>query len=182
MTLMSDTLSERVGVLTRREIEARILGPLMARLEVELGRERARHLLAEVIATEARGAGAAMREAAAVDGDARDLRAFAARWEPWTRDGALDIETHVLDRDEWRFDVHRCRYAELYRALDMAELGADLSCRRDAALIEGYDAGVVLERGGTIMEGAERCDFHYRRVAAHSDADDGEAAAPTRPA
>jgi hypothetical protein len=161
---MTDTLSDRVGVLTRREIEARILGPLMVRLEEELGRERARRLLAEVIETEARRAGEAMRRGAAGGGDPADLRSFAAQWEPWTRDGALEIETQVLEPGEWRFEVRRCRYAELYRDLDMTDLGATLSCRRDAALIDGYDAGVVLERTRTIMEGAACCDFHYRRV------------------
>jgi hypothetical protein len=160
MTAMADTLNERVGVLTRREIEARILRPLLARLEAELGPERARAMLAEVITVEARAVGAAMRERA----DAGSVTAFADQWEPWFRGGALEIETHRLDEDAWRFDVTRCRYAELYRELGMADLGAQLSCRRDAALVEGFDPAIRLERSQTIMEGADHCDFHYRRL------------------
>jgi len=166
---MADTLNEQVGVLTRREIEARILRPLLGRLEAEIGRERARAILAEVVTDEAHAIGRAMRERTASDlgdrGDG-DVASFASGWEPWFRGGALEIETHRLDADAWRFDVTRCRYAELYHALGMADLGALLSCRRDAALVEGYDSSITFERTQTIMEGAGHCDFHYRRAAA----------------
>jgi hypothetical protein len=60
------------------------------------------------------------------------------------------------------FDVTRCRYAEMYRALGIPELGAVLSCNRDAALIEGFNPAVTLTRTGTIMQGAACCDFRYR--------------------
>ena len=60
------------------------------------------------------------------------------------------------------FDVTRCRYAEMYRTLGIPELGDVLSCNRDAALIEGFNAGVTLTRTGTIMQGASCCDFRYR--------------------
>jgi hypothetical protein len=42
---MPDDLDERVGVLTRREIAARILAPLVERMTVEFGAERAEALL-----------------------------------------------------------------------------------------------------------------------------------------
>jgi L-2-amino-thiazoline-4-carboxylic acid hydrolase len=58
--------------------------------------------------------------------------------------------------------VTRCRYAEMYRALGIPELGEVLSCQRDAALIEGFNPGVTLERTHTIMQGAATCDFRYR--------------------
>ena len=60
------------------------------------------------------------------------------------------------------FNVTRCRYAELYRALGIAHLGAKLSCNRDFALIEGFNPKASLERQQTIMAGASCCTFRYR--------------------
>jgi pyruvate dehydrogenase complex dehydrogenase (E1) component len=154
-----DTLSEEVGVLKRREIEARILKPFFEAVAAEVGRERAEALLAKVIEEAAREAGRAMRLRAIAD----DLEAFAGQWEPWFRGGALEIEERERTPERWRFDVTRCRYAELYRELGMAELGKTLSCNRDAALIEGFADDVELTRTQTIMEGARCCDFDYRR-------------------
>ena len=63
----------------------------------------------------------------------------------------------------FNFNVTRCKYAEMYAALGIPELGTLLSCNRDAALIEGFNPEISLERSQTIMEGAEYCDFRYRR-------------------
>lgn len=57
--------------------------------------------------------------------------------------------------------VTRCRYAEMYRALGIPELGETLSCSRDAALIEGFNPEVEFTRSQTIMQGAACCDFRY---------------------
>ena len=70
----------------------------------------------------------------------------------------------MLASDEERFDfnVTRCRYAEMYRALGVPELGALFSCNRDAALIQGFNPDATFERTQTIMQGAAYCDFRYR--------------------
>lgn len=102
---------------------------------------------------------------AAASGD-DSLTAFAATLEPWTRDDALRIEVREQSEARLSFDVTRCRYAELYRALGIPELGAVLSCHRDAALIEGFNPAVTLERTQTIMNGAPSCDFRYARPTA----------------
>src|SRR6185436_10734910 len=101
------------------------------------------------------------RAMAGARGD-NSLTAFAATLEPWTRDGALRLEMREQSDERLAFDVTRCRYAELYRALGIPELGAVLSCNRDASLIEGFNASVTLSRTQTIMQGAECCDFRYR--------------------
>jgi hypothetical protein len=69
----------------------------------------------------------------------------------------------VLEQSEnsFSFNVTRCRYAELYQALGIAELGAILSCNRDFSLIEGFNPDIHLTRTQTIMEGAAFCDFRY---------------------
>ena len=103
---------------------------------------------------------AAMAEARAD----HSLESFAGTLEPWTRDGALEMEIRQQDAECLSFDVTRCRYAEMYRALGIPELGALLSCNRDAALIEGYHPGVQLTRSTTLMQGGSCCDFRYELI------------------
>jgi len=81
----------------------------------------------------------------------------------------------VLERSDDVFDynVTRCRYAELYQALGLAELGFVFSCNRDFALIEGFNGGIELTRTQTIMQGAPYCDFRYRKRAAPPETNDG---------
>jgi hypothetical protein len=50
----------------------------------------------------------------------------------------------------------------MYRALGLGDLGFSLSCRRDFALIEGFNPDVILTRTQTLMEGATFCDFRFR--------------------
>lgn len=157
--MKADTLNETVGVLTRREIEARILKPFFEAVSAELGQEKAEALLKDVVINEAKTIGANMKKAANDDG----LESFAAQWEPWFRGGALEIDELERSDEAWRFNVTRCKYAELYASLGLRELGATLSCNRDAALIEGYSDDVVFERTQTLMEGAAFCDFYYRK-------------------
>jgi hypothetical protein len=148
-----------VGVLTRREIEARILAPVVDALGEEFGRERVIEIVRDVIVGLAREQGRAMAEAR----QDVSLSSFAGTLEPWTRDGALTMTVRQQTDEELAFDVTRCRYAEMYRALGIPELGAVLSCNRDAALIEGFNPEVDFSRTQTIMGGASHCDFRYRK-------------------
>lgn len=147
-----------VGVLTRREIEARILAPVVDALGQRFGREEVVAIVREVIAGIARDQGRTM---AANLGDA-SLGSFAQTLGPWTRDDALRLRVIDESPERFAFDVTRCRYAEMYGALGIPELGEVLSCQRDAALIEGFNPDVTLTRTQTIMQGAACCDFRYR--------------------
>ena len=80
----------------------------------------------------------------------------------WTKGDALQIETLRKDAKHYDFNVTRCRYAEMYRAMGLAELGGILSCNRDGAFCEGYDPKLKLERTQTIMGGASHCNFRYK--------------------
>jgi hypothetical protein len=148
-----------IGVLTRREIEARILAPLLEALGEEFGRERVLEIARETILRIARQQGEALAQS--MGGD--DLERFAASLEAWKKDDALHLEVLEQSEESLAFNVTRCRYAELYRALGIPELGALLSCNRDAALIEGFNPSVELTRTQTIMEGAPFCDFRYQK-------------------
>jgi hypothetical protein len=147
-----------LGVLNRREVEARIVAPLLEALGREFGRERVLEVARETIIGIARHQGDQL--AGAMGG--RSLAHFADSMANWTKDGALQIQ--VLERTDERFsfNVTRCRYAEMYRALGVPELGALLSCNRDYSLIEGFNPDVTLTRTQTIMQGAPCCDFRFQ--------------------
>ena len=154
-----DNLNERIGVLTRRETEARILAPLVDALATEFGRDAVLGVLEKTVIDIARQQGSALVDQM---GD-NTLASFAESLKFWTQDDALSIDVLNQDDDCFDFNVTRCRYAELYQALGVPELGALFSCNRDEALIEGFSSEVMLTRTQTIMEGAPFCDFRYRR-------------------
>lgn len=146
-----------IGVLTRREVEVRLLIPLLRALQEEFGEQGVLRVLRNVILTIARQQGL---ELAAKCGGVT-LPHFAASLDAWQKGDAMQIE--VLEQTDRRFvfNVHRCRYAEMYASLGVPELGELLSCNRDAALIEGFNPHIQLRRTQTIMQGAAYCDFCY---------------------
>ena len=158
--LPPDTLNE-IGVLKRREIEARIIGPFVDALANEFERERVLAILSETIIKIARQQGA---ERAAQVGD-DSLLAFSESAGDWRKGNALEIEILEQNAEHYDFNVTRCRYAEMYRSLGLAELGAVLSCNRDYSLVEGFNPEIKLERKQTIMQGAPCCTFRYAKQA-----------------
>ena len=156
-TLPPDQLNS-IGVLKRREIEARILAPFVDALAEAYERDQVVSILRDTIISVAQDQGAEL--ATVMGGD--DLPTFAKKMDAWTQDDALHIE--ILEESDTQFDfnITRCRYAELYHALGIPELGAVLSCNRDYSLIEGFNADVSLTRTQTIMQGASHCNFRYR--------------------
>ena len=151
-----DTLND-IGVLKRREIEARIVAPLIERFAQEFGEEQVLELARETVVDVARTQGAAL--AAVMGGN--DLQKFADSLENWTKGGALEIEVREQSEFTLAFDVVRCQYAEMYLGLGVPELGALLSCNRDGTMVEGFNSDIEFERNQTIMSGASHCDFRY---------------------
>ena len=152
-----DTLNE-IGVLKRREIEARIVAPLLERLGEEFGHEKVNALASEVVVNVAMSQGDEL--AKAMGGN--DLAHFAASLENWTKGGALEIEVVEQTSDVFAFNVTRCRYAEMYRELGLADLGAALSCNRDGTMVQGFNPDIDFTRTQTIMNGADHCNFKYQ--------------------
>jgi hypothetical protein len=153
-----DTLN-RIGILTRREIEARMLAPIITALCEKFDR-------AEVIAT-VRDSIIAMAQQQggnlASEFGGCGLAEFESTLQYWTKDDALRIDVVERTPEAFGFNVTKCRYAELYQSLGIPELGAILSCNRDYALIEGFNTDIALTRTQTIMQGASHCDFRYRQ-------------------
>lgn len=146
-----------IGVLARREIEARIIGPLLEALGAEFGPERVLEIVRQVIVGIAREQGAQL--AGSMGGNS--LSHFADSMDAWKKGDAMDIEVLEQTDKKFLFNVKRCGYADLYQDLGMPELGSILSCSRDHALIEGFNPDVKLTRTQTILQGAPICDFRY---------------------
>src|SRR5262245_54072480 len=154
--LPPDTLNE-IGVLRRREIEARVLMPVLKALGAEFGDDRVFAIARDVIIDVARQQG---RELAEQMGG-NDLTRFASALDNWKKGDAYRMETLEETPDRLSFNVTRCRYAEMYRSLGIPEVGALLSCNRDFSLVEGFNPDIALTRTQTIMQGASHCDFRF---------------------
>ncbi len=154
----TDNLNAKIGVLTRREVEARILSPVIQALGQSFGRDQVLSVVQRTIIKIAREQGADLSKQMGNN----SLQDFTETLQFWTRDDALNIEVIEESEDVLFFNVTRCRYAELYNSLGIGDLGTIFSCTRDFALIEGFNPDVSLTRTQTIMEGAPFCDFRYR--------------------
>jgi hypothetical protein len=143
-------------LLQQREIEAGVIAPLFRAFAAEVGEQRAREIVGGVIRDLAKRAGCA---AAAGGNDLAHLKQVVSKW---TEGGALELTVLRDDAGAFEFDVTRCRFAEMYARLGLADLGGLLSCARDAAMIDGFNPAIHYQRTQTIMEGATHCDFRYR--------------------
>jgi L-2-amino-thiazoline-4-carboxylic acid hydrolase-like protein len=152
-------------LLQQREIEAQIAGPLIRALIAEIGEERALRMVQGVISNLARESGA---DLARQLGEST-LIAFSQALDRWKEGNALEIDLLEQTPEKLSFNVTRCRYAEMYHALGLGDLGFSLSCRRDFALIEGFNPQIALTRTQTLMQGAPHCDFRFTSTGSSPD-------------
>ena len=148
----------RLPILTQRRIEAAFAKGIYEEMARELGDETAKRILADAVRKMARATAAEMAKEAP---GGTSLDSFRALKSLWTAEDALQTETVKSTETEYHFNVVRCRYAEMYREMGLAELGGILSCNRDGVFCEGYDPRLKLRRTQTIMSGASHCDFRY---------------------
>ena len=155
--LPDDDLNAKIGVLTRREVEARILAPVIDALSHKFKPDKVLDIVRETIIQIATEQGTELAEHMG----GNSLQHFADSLEYWTQDKALEIEVIEQNEEAFLFNVNRCRYADLYKKLGVSGHGAIFSCARDFALIKGFNKKITLKRTQTIMEGADYCDFRY---------------------
>src|SRR5215510_5643753 len=149
-----------VSVIEQAKIQAQVLVPLVKALQAELGEARANALVRKAIGDLYRNFGEEFWRAK----NEQDLgKAVSSAFKTYARDDALDYRIIEQSRDAFAFDVRRCAYAEFYKALSEPELGFLLVCAADFATAEGFGADISLTRTQTIMQGADHCDFRYRR-------------------
>ena len=153
---MSD--QQTLAMLERRRIEAAILKHVYDTVKASHGVEAARRTVAGSVRASAMEQA---RQMAAAVGGKTSMQTFIDRQELWTRGGALEREVIEQSETRYRFNVTRCKYAEMYRDMGLGEIGHLLSCQRDGTFCEGYDTRLKLKRTQTIMQGASHCDFDY---------------------
>ena len=153
---LQDQITQKIGVLLRRETEARILIPFLKDLFEVIGKEKTITVLEKTIKQVAKTQGEDLSKEYG-----NNVDAFLETLSFWTKDNALEIDILEKSDSKLSFNVTRCKYAEMYNDMGINDLGAVLSCNRDASLIEGFNSKAKLERKETIMKGDKCCTFRY---------------------
>ncbi|MCP3458834.1 MULTISPECIES: L-2-amino-thiazoline-4-carboxylic acid hydrolase [unclassified Bradyrhizobium] len=156
---MVDTSEVAISHLQRRKIEGRVLIPFIQVLRDRFGQSAMREVVDETIRRLAAEDGA--RWAAAYGKSTASLRTVAQ--ELWAGGGGMDVTVVAESEDHLDFNVTRCQYAEFYKELGLADLGARVHCNRDHAMLAGFNDELELSRSQTIMEGGACCDFRFRK-------------------
>jgi hypothetical protein len=152
------TPSPDLAMLERRRIEATILKHVYETLKESHGVEVAKRTIADAVRRSSIEQGAEMARS---EGRPTTLDTFVDRMQLWTKGNALDMDVKERSASKFRFDVTRCEYASMYKAMGLGEIGHLLSCQRDGTFCEGYDPKLKFKRTQTIMQGASHCDFEY---------------------
>ena len=151
---MGSDLSQ-VSILVRREVEARIAGPIIKAFIDEFGADKTLSLVKPLIEKFAKESGAKAAEMAG----GNTFADFAKAMSAWAAGDAYEQVVLRLTETQFDFDIKRCQYAEMYKELGLPDLGVLLSCSRDFAMVEGFNPRMKLRRTKTIMEGNDCCDF-----------------------
>ena len=147
-------------VLTKRKLQAQVIGPIYAEMAEQLGEARAGEILDAAIKKAAIAEGKSF--AAKAPGGITSMADFIKLYDLWTLDGALEIDVLKADDTSFDFNVTRCKYAETYKEMALGKIGHLMSCNRDGTFCEGYDPKIKLDRAQTIMAGDKCCTFRYR--------------------
>ena len=156
------TRTAEIATLTKRQLQAQVIGPIYAEMVEQLGEARAAAILDSAIRKAAIAEGKHFAERA---GGKTSMADFIKLYELWTADGALEMKVLEATDTTFNFDITRCRYAETYKEMGLGKIGHLLSCNRDGTFCQGYDPNITLERKQTIMDGAPCCTFRYSRSA-----------------
>ncbi len=147
-----------VPLLQQREIEMRVLGPVIRAFAAEFEKEKTYDLVRRTMQEICRGLG---KEKSLGGGGLENLKSKCI--SKWNDGGALEVSIREDSDTILAFDVTRCDFADLYRELGFGDIGTLISCDRDAAFLDGFDPELELVRQKTLMEGEDLCDFCYRK-------------------
>ena len=147
-------------IIEQRRIEASIIKSIYQEMVAEIGAEQAKKIIGNAVVKDAIAQGQSY--AAEHETGETSLESFHKLQPQWTANGALEVEMLSHSREKMDYNVTRCRYAEMYKDMGLADIGHLLSCGRDGTFCTGYDARIKLKRTQTIMQGAPHCDFRYQ--------------------
>jgi hypothetical protein len=147
-----------LSMIEKRRIEAEMLSHVYNVLKDNVGVEIAQQTIGEAV----RRSSVEQAQRFAAEAElGTSLDTFVEATKLWETDDELQIAVKERSETTYAFDVIRCRYAEMYKAMGLGEIGHLLSCQRDGTFCQGYDPKLKLTRTQTIMQGAACCDFRY---------------------
>ena len=144
-----------VPILVRREIEARIAGPLIEAFMEKFGREETIAVASDIILKLAEESGQQLAERCG----GNSLEHLSNGTGQWSAGGALKRDVLEKTDSKYNYNIVRCKYADMYKELGLEELGFVFSCGRDGKMFGGFNPNIKFERTQTIMQGAAYCDF-----------------------
>ncbi|MFW9919528.1 MAG: L-2-amino-thiazoline-4-carboxylic acid hydrolase [Candidatus Thorarchaeota archaeon] len=147
-----------ISHLEVRKVQAPLVSALIKGFADEIGEEKTFEIAQRVINEDAILSGKTL--AAQLSGNSLAYMLKIVQ-EVWAKDGVMEIENISLDETTLSFDVTRCRYAEMYKSLNIQDLGVLMSCSRDFAFMDGFNPDIELKRTKTLMENDGICDFCY---------------------
>ena len=150
----------QITLLEEARLQAAVLVPVLRAAREKLGKDAADELIGTALRQWAKDL--YHRMGAKQSGGAREK--WDAAWAEFRpRIGnAVDREMLKDEPGVREYNVTRCAYAELFKALGEPELGTILLCESDFHLADVGGDTVELRRTQTIMKGAAYCDFRYR--------------------
>jgi hypothetical protein len=148
---------DQVSMLTRREIEARLAGPLIKGFIKAMGREGALRVVERVMKDLGRQGGRELAE----EMGGNSIPCLAKGHGRYAAGGAYRMKVLRQTDKSYHVDITWCAYAEMYRSLGLADLGLLLSCGRDFAFTQGFNPKIKLTRDKTLMEGDEVCSYRF---------------------
>ncbi len=150
----------KVSLLDKTRMQAQVLVPVLRALRAELGKDKAEAIVTQALRDWSKQLFAAIGDG--IEGSPR--RKWATIQDPWGEVSGREVEVTVLrqDKEALDMDVTRCRFADFFRSLGEAELGALLICQADFDIAAAGKGEVSLERAQTIMQGAPSCTFRYK--------------------
>lgn len=76
-------------------------------------------------------------------------------------DRIIDFEVVKKNDKELEVKINKCWYAEIYRALDAADIGEKLVCDMDPEMNKALNPKIKMKRPKKLMCGDECCVFKY---------------------
>ncbi len=158
---MDNKLSRaEISHLLCREIQAPLVSALINGFAKKIGDNKALSIAKKIICEDAVLSGKSLAEKYSGN-SLKDLLKIVN--EVWAKDGTMEINNIALNENTLNFDVTSCGYAKMYERLGLKKLGSLLSCGRDFKFMDGFNPEIELIRTKTIMEGADICDFRYKK-------------------
>jgi hypothetical protein len=107
-----------IPTLTKRRLQAQVIGPIYREMVAAIGEEQASAILEAAIRKAAIAEGREFARRA--PGGVTSMADFIKLYELWTADGGLEMKVLEASDERFDFDVVRCRYAETYREMGWA--------------------------------------------------------------